>query len=230
MPLRTIVYIDGFNLYYGCLKRSPHCRWLDVTKFANRLINESTNNAYSIVGIKYFTSDVLASLSPNGDESIRAQRNYLRALELSCSNVEIIKGYYSKFQGNYFKNSDPIDFSQTLEVIRPEEKQTDVKVSIHMIADAYEKRCEQQVLVSNDSDFVPVLEMLKQCAPKMTLGLIVPIPTADLEERQVQPNKVLRKLADWSRWPIDLKTLEACQLPEKIPTNKKPITRPKHWC
>jgi len=27
--LRTRVYIDGYNLYYGCLKNSPH-KWLDV--------------------------------------------------------------------------------------------------------------------------------------------------------------------------------------------------------
>jgi len=27
--LRTRVYIDGYNLYYGCLKNSPD-KWLDV--------------------------------------------------------------------------------------------------------------------------------------------------------------------------------------------------------
>ena len=25
---RTRVYVDGYNLYYGCLKGSPH-KWLD---------------------------------------------------------------------------------------------------------------------------------------------------------------------------------------------------------
>jgi hypothetical protein len=27
--LLTNVYIDGFNLYYGCLKGTPH-KWLDL--------------------------------------------------------------------------------------------------------------------------------------------------------------------------------------------------------
>ena len=27
--MRTIVYVDGFNLYYGCLKNTPW-KWLDL--------------------------------------------------------------------------------------------------------------------------------------------------------------------------------------------------------
>jgi hypothetical protein len=27
--MRTIVYVDGFNLYYGALKGTPY-RWLDI--------------------------------------------------------------------------------------------------------------------------------------------------------------------------------------------------------
>ena len=33
---RTIVYIDGFNLYYGLLRFS-RSKWLDVVAFANSL-------------------------------------------------------------------------------------------------------------------------------------------------------------------------------------------------
>jgi len=29
--MKTIIYIDGFNLYYGCLKDSPY-KWLNVLK------------------------------------------------------------------------------------------------------------------------------------------------------------------------------------------------------
>jgi len=30
--MKTNVYIDGFNFYYGCLKRTPH-KWLDLAAF-----------------------------------------------------------------------------------------------------------------------------------------------------------------------------------------------------
>jgi hypothetical protein len=34
---RAIVYVDGFNLYYGALKGTPH-RWLDLAALADLLL------------------------------------------------------------------------------------------------------------------------------------------------------------------------------------------------
>ena len=31
MALKTNVYIDAFNLYYGCLHKTPY-RWLDLNR------------------------------------------------------------------------------------------------------------------------------------------------------------------------------------------------------
>ena len=36
-PLRTIVYIDGFNLYYGQLKGTPY-KWLDPVALFQRVL------------------------------------------------------------------------------------------------------------------------------------------------------------------------------------------------
>ena len=35
--MRTRVYVDGFNLYYGALKGSPF-KWLDPVRLAARLL------------------------------------------------------------------------------------------------------------------------------------------------------------------------------------------------
>ena len=35
--IRTNVYIDGFNLYYRALRRTPY-RWLDVRRLAQLLL------------------------------------------------------------------------------------------------------------------------------------------------------------------------------------------------
>ena len=53
--MHTIIYIDGFNLYFGCLKEISHCRWLDVEALAQRLCKENDPTT-NIVGIKYFTA------------------------------------------------------------------------------------------------------------------------------------------------------------------------------
>ena len=50
MALKTNVYIDAFNLYYGCLRKTPY-RWLDLGAFCSRML---TNN--QINRIRYFTA------------------------------------------------------------------------------------------------------------------------------------------------------------------------------
>lgn len=37
-PLRTRIYIDGYNFYYGCLRGTPH-KWLDLLPlFENHIL------------------------------------------------------------------------------------------------------------------------------------------------------------------------------------------------
>ncbi len=35
---QTIVYVDGFNFYYGALKGNPDLKWLDYRELASRLL------------------------------------------------------------------------------------------------------------------------------------------------------------------------------------------------
>ena len=51
--MRAIVYIDGFNLYYGLLRHSPH-KWLNLEKFVKALLTDK----YEVMAIKYFTARV----------------------------------------------------------------------------------------------------------------------------------------------------------------------------
>jgi len=228
--MRTLVYIDGLNLYYGCLKPNPHCRWLNVEAFARYMCNE-VNPASDVIGVKYFNAPVLASLSPRGDVSRRSLENYMRALKHHCNNVEVIEGKHFKKARKSYLNQNPIDFKNTQEVIIPEEKQTDVNIAIHMLADATDGLCEQQVLVSNDSDYAMLIQMLKQRHPGITQGVIAPLlPIGNNGTRSREPSKDVMKHSDWNRYPIDKSIFEQCQLPEKVPNHKnKTIFKPAHW-
>ena len=44
--MKTIVSVDGFNLYYGCVKRTPY-KWLNIQRMCELLL---PNN--KIVGLK----------------------------------------------------------------------------------------------------------------------------------------------------------------------------------
>lgn len=89
---KTNVYIDGFNLYYGCIKDSPY-HWLDLKKLCSLLLTRNIINK-----IKYFT----AKVSDRPDDPSKAWRQaiYLRALK-TIPEIEII---YGQFQVRETKN------------------------------------------------------------------------------------------------------------------------------
>jgi hypothetical protein len=52
---RVIVYIDGFNLYFGMREAGfDKCRWLNLRKLAENLLQPHQK----LVQVKYFTSRV----------------------------------------------------------------------------------------------------------------------------------------------------------------------------
>lgn len=82
--LRTAIYIDGYNLYYGRL-RGTQFKWLDVVALFSR-ITRSIAPSSQITSVKFFTAPALPKFSRHGDESMRAQNDYHRALEAKYPN------------------------------------------------------------------------------------------------------------------------------------------------
>ena len=70
--MRTHVYVDGFNLYYGCVRGTPY-KWLDIAELFRRLLPPNDLRA-----IKYFTARVQAR--PGEADKPTRQDAYLRAL------------------------------------------------------------------------------------------------------------------------------------------------------
>lgn len=55
--MRTNVYVDGFNLYYGALRGTLY-KWLDIRRMCELLLPSHT-----IARIKYFTARISATPS-----------------------------------------------------------------------------------------------------------------------------------------------------------------------
>lgn len=220
--MRTIVYIDGFNLYFGSLKRTSY-KWLDIFALANLLCKEQ-NPQSELIGIKYFTADIKAKLSRRGVASCTAQQDYLLALQSYSPDIEIIKGKYLITKGAYHPYSEPVEFDKKHDVWKAEEKLTDVNLSLHMLCDAIDKTCEQMILFSNDSDISPAIEFAKSRNPKITIGIVTPV-----SDNIRKPSADLQKHADWLRHGIKRHELENCQLPYKVLTRKRAIKKPEHW-
>ena len=83
--MRTRVYVDGFNLYYGALKDTPF-KWLNPVTLAYQLLPAG----HSVTKLKYFTAAV--SGIPDPDAPAR-QQVYLSALA-TLPEVEVIRGKF----------------------------------------------------------------------------------------------------------------------------------------
>lgn len=71
--MKTIVYVDGFNLYYRALKGTQH-KWLDLYALCEAVLPKSCE----IVEINFYTARISGRVDPS---SPRDQHIYLKALE-----------------------------------------------------------------------------------------------------------------------------------------------------
>ncbi len=68
----TIVYIDGFNFYYGCLAGTPY-KWLNIAAMCDDLLPPN-----KILAVKYFTARLQAR--PGDPDQPSRQDTYFKAL------------------------------------------------------------------------------------------------------------------------------------------------------
>ena len=158
MPPRSIVYVDGFNLYYGALKGTRH-KWLNLEKLFHLL-----RPGDHIQQIHYFSALV-------GGASQADQETYLRALA-TLPLVNVVLGRFKLKRVLCLSSACTFGGNRFFQM--PEEKHTDVNVALHMLDDAYQGRCDNLILVSGDSDLVPALRMVKRRFPAVRLILYVP--------------------------------------------------------
>jgi uncharacterized LabA/DUF88 family protein len=208
MASRSIVYIDGFNLYYGSLKGTTY-KWLDLERLFERLRPDDDLQA-----IRYFTALV------DGDAQ-RRQHVYLKALQ-SLPKVEVIRG---SFKPKRFKcGVRECTFSGSRFFMGQEEKRTDVAIGIQLVDDAYRDLADRFILVSGDSDLVPALRMVKLRFPHKQV--IVYVPSRN-EVRGAATE--LRGEADKHR-TLPMALVKRSQLPAKVPDGDGGyIEKPVEW-
>ena len=212
--MRTYIYIDGFNFYYGAVKDTPY-KWLNFKKLFESLLA----SAHQILSIKYFTAIVTGKIDP--DQPIR-QKTFIRALKKYIPEVSI---HYGEFLShNVFKPlAYPIDqntFGKKIKfvnIIKTEEKGSDVNLAVHLLNDAWLDQYDCAVVVSNDSDLAESLRLVKEQHNKK-IGLITPSKT--------HPSRELLKYADFTK-RVRKGVLGASQLPDRIPGTT--IHKPAVW-
>lgn len=216
---RTIVYIDGFNLYYRALKGTPH-KWLDIVALSRAVLP----SICQVDTVKYYTARVSGRVDPTAPAR---QHAYLRALAtlpevtIHYGNFFVMQKWAGLVQPPDFRPEMPIPDGHSPQVAyvwKTEEKGSDVNLGAHLVRDAFKGEFDQAAVVTNDTDLVEPIRIVTQ-----ELGLPVTLltPTG-------KPAKSLVNVASYIRHVQPY--IGPCQLPSPIPLpGKSPIIKPPTW-
>ena len=198
---RYSFYVDGFNLYHALVEGYAQFKWLNLRKMAESVVGPNDQ----VVDVIYFTA--YAKWRPS--DTVRRHRDYVRALR--WAGVETVHG---RFQKKW-----PKCHLCNRRFLTHEEKRTDVNIAVRTVRDAFQDKFDTAVIVSADSDLLPVIETLEVVAPEKNVGVMFPIGRSCYALRQ--------QAAFRRKMPQSL--LQSCQLPAEIPLDGDLVKKPAEW-
>ncbi len=150
--MRAYVYVDGLNLYYGAVKGTPY-KWLNLAELCHLLLPND-----HIVQIKYYTAVVDAR--PDDPNAPTRQQFYLRALR-TIPNLSIHFGHFLTQERSLLLVSPTPKGPKNARVYKTEEKGSDVNLATHLVRDGFRKEYEVAVVVTNDSDLLEPIRVVR---------------------------------------------------------------------
>jgi len=212
-PHKTVVYIDGFNLYYGAIKGTPY-KWLNLQKYFKLLLS-----GHDLVAIRYFTAML------DGGKRVR-QQTYLDALGTTpIVNVELGRFKPKTIRCGCDRCPDRSEhfFSGS------EEKRTDVAIAARMIEDTATGVCQKVVLVSGDSDLVPAIQCVRRISPNSKVLVYVPAgPYVGNADQRKGAREIRDAAHDGRILPNEF--LPKCQFQNPIEmSDGSKIVKPANW-
>jgi len=163
---RTIVYIDGFNLYFGL--RTQGWRkflWLNLELLGRSILLPEQ----LFVRVNYFTSEITGPA-----DKLARQRSYLAAVK-SLKTVTIHRGRYQSDMVSCIDCGLAMSCPKCKRVwYDNNEKMTDVKIATTMLVDAFQNRFDDAILISGDADQKPTIEEISRLYPSKRVYVCFP--------------------------------------------------------
>lgn len=203
---RVVVYIDGFNLYYGLKSKGwQRYYWLDLCRLSENLLRPEQK----LMAVRYFTARV-ASQSPNSDRRKR-QNTYLEALGT-------LPGLHIHY-GNYLAKKRACHQCGATWVAY-EEKMSDVNIAVAMLGDAQDDRFDTAIIISGDGDLTGPALAVRQRYPEKRVVVALPPERSSFQLRS----------AATASFTIGRRVLSNSQLPHQIINAKGYVlNRPQSW-
>ena len=209
--VRVSVYIDGFNFYYG-LKRKiaeePDWKkfyWIDFVK----LFDHFKGDNQILQKVYYFTTP------PNNVQKSNRQTLLFEANQLiNGSRFEVVKGKF-------------VDKTLTCAICGasytvPEEKRTDVNISVRMMGDCAQDKTDTLILVTADSDLIPTIEFIKTNHPNKKIKVFFPPRGFSNDLNNMMRGKIVKLQNNKIKFTN-------CIMPDTVTAYGKSVTIPPEW-
>ena len=233
---RWVVYVDGLN-FDAAVRVHPALRWVDFAALARRLVPGGGPAG----AVKYFTARFSDKAAEDPD-SPRRQRLFIRAVR--ATGVQVFEGKFKvpdawrtiSSYGGWQDRLRPVPPIALLEqfaghfsshgsrpwkalVELPQEKFTDVAIASHLLRDFYRGECARAIVVSNDSDLRPAIELA--VGDGHHVGVFSPVRTVSRD---------LSLVASWAK-SIRTELVAKYQMPDdvRVPGSARVVSRPVAW-
>ena len=168
-----------------------------------------------VTNIKYFTARV--SARPSDPNQAVRQQLFLRAIAM-LPGLSIHYGHFLSHVVRMPVAIAPGQRQQYARVVKTEEKGSDVNLATHLLHDAHMGRFEVAVVVSNDSDLLEPIRIVREQLGK-TVGILNPHP---------RPSRALLPHIDFIK-QIRPGVLRASQFPIELRDARGTFTKPQSW-
>jgi uncharacterized LabA/DUF88 family protein len=207
--VKTNVYVDGFNLYYGCVRHTPY-RWLDLARLCRIMLPHN-----QIHRIRYFTARVQSSA--HDPQKAQRQAVFLRAL-LTIPELSVHEGHFLTQRASMPLVAPQPGGSRMAEVWKTEEKGSDVNLATYLLLDGFDGDYESAVIVSNDSDLLLPVQVVRHRLG-LPVGVLNPHP---------HPSRELLGEADYFK-SIQPRALKKSLFPDLLYDTVGEIHKPAGW-
>ena len=212
----TMIYVDGFNLYYGALKGTAF-RWLNLYDCFCKIFPQN-----KIVGIRYFTAAI--NSFPRDPDQPSRQQLYWRALR-TIPNLSIIEGHYLCHPKNMPLVRPLPNGQRFAQVHFTEEKGSDVNLASYLLLDGFKQSYDCAIVISGDSDLATPITMICEELGK-TVGVLLPQLANQMKRRK---SARLKQVASFFRESIRPGVLATSQFSDTLTDAHGSFNKPASW-
>lgn len=211
---RVTFYVDGFSFYYGLKRKKQVDRswkrfyWIDIVKLFEQFLGPDQE----LAKVVYFTASPL-----DPDKSSRQSALLNANVILHPDKFEIVRGKYI---------NKIIECPHChLAINRPEEKKTDVNLSVRMMGDCFKNETDVVILVSADTDLIPPIDFILNHFPEKRVKVYFPPANHSFDI-----NSYMRAhRSNVIRLEFNVVKFNNAVMPDTVTAGGKTYTIPENW-